>query len=130
MLPAFDLFQLPVALLSPKPNLSPLWNAHEIMLPKRFGRTCMWLNNVGRPSNSHIVDNIEVERPKFGRDLRSTVQSGTRHFSELVWNNSIFGNPFVKSKCHHVDLVTATRKGTCKLPGPMLGATADGVELF
>src|SRR6266404_7458259 len=130
MLPAFDFFQLFVALLSPKPNLSPLWNAHEIMLPKRFGRTCMWLNNVGRPSNSHVVDNIEVERPEFGSDQRSAIQARTRHFAELVRNNAIFGNRFVKSKCHHVDVMTATHKRTSKLPGPMLGATADGVELF
>ena len=130
MLEAFDLFQFAVALLPPKPNLSPLWNAHEIMLPKRFGRTRMWLNNVGRPSNSHVVDNIEVERPEFGGDQRSAIQAGTRHFAELVRNNAIFGNRFVKSKCQDVDLMTATHQRTSKLPSPMLGATADGVELF
>src|SRR5438067_11681390 len=130
MLPAFDLFQLFVALLPPKPNLSPLWNAHEIMLPKRLGRTGVRLNNVGRPSNSHIVDNIEIERPKFGGDKRSAIQAGTGHFAELTRNNGVFGNRFMKPKCHHVDLMTATDKRTCKLPSPMFGATADGVELF
>jgi hypothetical protein len=127
VLAPFDFRQFAVALLPPKANLTPLRDAQEIVLPERFCRTRMRLNNVRRPPDSHVVHEIEAQRREFGGEGRSAIQTGTRHL-QTMGDDAIAGRFRIKFERHHMDLMNVSRQAARKLPGPMFEPAAPRVE--
>ena len=68
VLSALHFRQFPITAFAPEPNLPPLRDAAEVLLPERDSRTAMRMDNIRVPSDPHVVHNVEAQAGQPRRD--------------------------------------------------------------